>query len=413
MAKDLLSDLKCKRAKARGALWYLNDGDGLRLQIRPDGARYWMLRYHFDGRESTNGLGPYPSVGLAEARARADVARQVVAAGGHPTQARKVRRATRTEASKATFQAIAEQWLERNRRDWSAHHLERNRGLLKRILFPTLGPLPVSEITEAILLDTVLKAYDAGIRESARRARAVAAQVFRFAKDTKRATHNPALELARSGLLKRPPVRHFAALKSDQVGPMLRALTASGTEPVTRAALLLMLYTGMRDAALRGAHWSEFDLKAATWTVPAARMKSGREHRLALPTQAVEILQHLAKQTNAKPSAFVFASNNKAGFLAENTLRAVLHRLGFKVTAHGLRSLITDLLNERGFNPDWIERQLDHVQKDQVRAAYLHTDFFDQRRPMMQWLADWADAQRKETDAPPLPANVHELRRVA
>jgi integrase len=194
---------------------------------------------------------------------------------------------------------------------------------------------------------------------------------------------------------------------------MLRALTASGTEPVTRAALLLMLYTGMRDAALRGAHWSEFDLKAATWTVPAARMKSGREHRLALPTQAVEILQHLSNQANAKPSAFVFASKTKAGFLAENTLRAVLHRLGFKVTAHGLRSLITDLLNERGFNPDWIERQLDHVQKDQVRAAYLHTDFFEQRRPMMQWLADWADAQRKETDAPPLPANVLELRRVA
>lgn len=413
MAKALLSDLKCKRAKADKTVRYLNDGEGLRLQVRPDGARYWMLRYHFDGKESTHGLGAYPDVGLAEARAKAEVAREVIAAGGHPTQALKVRRATRTEASKATFQAIADQWLERNGGDWSAHHLERNRGLLKRILLPTLGPLPVADITEAMLLDTVLKHYDAGIRESARRARAIAAQVFRFAKDTKRVTHNPALELARSGLLKRPPVRHFAALRADQVGPMLRALTASGTEPVTRAALLLMLYTGLRDAALRGAHWSEIDLKAATWTVPASRMKSGREHRLPLPTQAVEILQLLANQTGSKPGAFVFARSNTAGFLAENTLRAVLHRLGFKVTAHGLRSLITDLLNERGFNPDLIERQLDHVQKDQVRAAYLHTDFFDQRRPMMQWLADWADAQRKETDAPPLPANVHELKRAA
>lgn len=411
MARELLTDLACKRAKPGAAVRYLNDGNGLRLLIRPDGARYWLLRFRFDGKESAHGLGAFPEVGLAEARTKAGEARKVIEAGGHPTKARRVRRATRTEAHKATFRAIAEEWLERNNRDWSGHHLERNRGLLNRILFPDLGELPVEEITAAMLSAVLVKHYDSGIRESARRARAVAAQVFAFAIDSHRAKHNPARELSGSSLLKPAEVRHFAALKAEQVGPMLRAFAESGMEPVTRAALLLMLFTGLRDAALRGARWQEIDLKAATWTVPPERMKSGREHRLPLPTQAVEILGVLAKLTGSKPGAFVFASTGKAGYLAENTLRVALHRLGFKVTAHGFRSLITDKLNVQGFNPDWIERQLDHVMKDKVRASYLRTDFFDQRRPMMQWFADWAEAERNETAAPAMPDNVIALRR--
>jgi integrase len=241
----------------------------------------------------------------------------------------------------------------------------------------------------------------------------VAAQVFAYAKDTHRATHNPGRELASSSVLKKPEVRHFAALKPAQVGPMLRALDASNVEPVTRTALILMLYTGVRDAALRAARWQEFDLRAKCWTVPAERMKSGREHRVPLPAQSITMLTELAKLTRRKPDSFVFASHGKAGFLAENTLRMRLHGLGFKVTAHGFRSLMTDLLNVQGFNADAIERQLDHVQKNQVRAAYLRDDFYEYRRSMMQWLADWADAQRNKEKAPRLPSNVVPMRRVA
>ena len=124
-----------------------------------------------------------------------------------------------------------------------------------------------------------------------------------------------------------------------------------------------MLYTGLRDYSLRAARWEEIDLKAATWTVPGERMKSRRDHVVPLPTQALSTLAELGKLTRHGPKSIVFVGFGKAGFLAENTLRAALHRLGFKVTAHGLRSLITDLLNESGFNPDAIERQLDHMQK--------------------------------------------------
>lgn len=412
MARHKLSDLKCKQAKPGERVRYLNDGDGLRLLIRPDGGRYWLLRYRFDGKESTHSLGTYPELSLIDARKGAEAAKAIVAAGGHPTRERAVRRAQRTQASKATFRAVAEEWLTENSPTWSAHHLERNTGLLTRLLYPDLGELPIGDISESMLLATLRKAYTSGIRESARRARSVASGVFAFAKGSHRATANPAAALAGNPLLKPVAVQHFAALKREQVGPMLRALAESELGYPTKAALLLMLFTGLRDAALRGARWVEIDFASATWTVPAARMKSGREHRIPLPTQAVAVLRDLAKLNGSEPDTYLFSSAGRAGHLAENTLRLALHRLGFKVTAHGFRSLLTDVLNVQGFNPDWIERQLDHVLRG-VRASYLHTDFLDQRRGMMQWLADWAEGQKNGTVEPPMPGNVTMLRRVA
>jgi integrase len=373
------------------------------VRMKPDGTK----------GETTTGLGTYPDVSIERARAMAAEARGVIRSGVKPGVHRKVQRARNAERSEATFKAISEEWLTRNESSWSAHHHERNEGLLRRILWPDLGALPIHEITEPMLLAPLKTAYDSGIRESARRARAVAQQVFAYAKDTHRATSNPGRELAGSSVLAKPEVTHFAAIKATQVGPMLRALAASEVDPVTAAALRLMLYTGLRDASLRGAQWREIDLKARVWTVPAERMKSGREHRLPLPKQAIALLSELAKLTRRNGASFVFAGRGKAGYLAENTLRLALHGLGFKVTAHGFRSLITDVLNEAGFSPDWIERQPDHVQRDKVRAAYLRTDFYESRETMMQWLANWADALESNRASPKLPGNVKQLRRVA
>jgi integrase len=205
-------------------------------------------------------------------------------------------------------------------------------------------------------------------------------------------------------------VKSFAALQPEQVGPMLRALKASDCSPQVKAAIELMLMTGLRDFSLRSARWNEIDLTGASWTVPAERMKHGQDHTVPLPKQAVEILTELKKLTGRKPGGFVFASSGKAGFLAENTIRLTLHRLGFKVTAHGFRSLLTDLLNERGFNRDAVERQLAHVEKDKVRRAYLRSDFMEHRKVMMQWLANWAYAERDQADTPAMPDNVIALR---
>ena len=333
--------------------------------------RAYAARPQGQQTESTAGLGAFPEIGLSKAREKAREARADVALGIHPKSGRRARKASNVQAEAATLKVIADEWLAHNKADWSTHHYERNDGY-RRILLPQLGALPIREITEPMLLTVLRKSYDGGTRESARRARAVAAQVFRFAMDSKRTDTNPALALASSTVLKKPEVKNFAALKAGEVGPMLRALAVSGTELATKAAILLMLLTGLRDAALRGARWSEVDLQSSTWTVPANRMKSGRVHKVPLPRQAVATLEQLSKLTLRGPASFVFASTSKAGYLAENSLRLALHRLGFKVTVHGFRSLLTDLLNTRGFNADAIERQLDHVQRDKVRAVFPH-----------------------------------------
>jgi integrase len=159
----------------------------------------------------------------------------------------------------------------------------------------------------------------------------------------------------------------------------------------------MALYTGLRDNSIRGALWNEIDFDSETWTIPSSRMKSGREHQVPLPSQAITALIALKPLTHRNTNDYIFPGGGKHKIMSENTLRLALHRLGFKVTAHGMRSLITDVLNENGFNPDAIEKQLDHAEQSQVRRAYLRSNFMNERVKMMQWFADWCDAQSKGT----------------
>ncbi len=364
-------------------------------------------------------LGEYPRVSLEQARAERERIKTTIKAGQNPVRARQRERVAIQRSQAQTFSMVADEWLEHGRthpsprtgRGWSETHLERNKGLLRRVLTPRLGKLAIQEVTEDDLRSILEANYKAGTRESARRAAAIANQIFRYAKERGKFTGpNPAAELLSYSTLAKPEVQHFAALGQKDVGPMLRALAESKTEPVTKAAIVLMLFTGLRDLSLRAAQWHEIDWDEATWAIPASRMKRRKSHTVPLPTQAILTLKRLQALTDRGPSSFVFASSSKAGYLAENTLRYTLHRLGFEVTAHGIRSLITDVLNENRFNADAVERQLDHVEKDAVRRAYLRSDFFEQRVQMMQWFADWCEAQMNEKRSPEPPSNVIPMR---
>jgi integrase len=391
-----------------GKPYRLTDGGGLSLRVMPTGAKYWQYRYRIGGRETTMQLGSYPAMGLEAARKEHQRQRAILGEGSSPITERRISKARVMASQAETFGAVAAEWLDYHRPAWSEVHHERNAGLLRRVLYPKLEKLPLSGIDATALLQALKAAEGAGIAESARRARAIAAQIFDYAIGSGRATVNPARDLAKA--LRKPEVRHFAALPVEQVGDFLRVLRASGTEPVTKAALRLMLLTGLRDYSLRGARWSEIDFAAGRWTVPAERMKRGEPHTVPLPHQAIAALRDLAPLTDRGPDSFIFAGGGKAGHLAENTLRIALHRLGFKVTAHGFRSLLTDQLYLAGFRGEWVERQMHHRDKNQVRAAYLRTDFIEQRATMMQWWADFCDAREGNQSTPELPANVIPLR---
>jgi integrase len=381
------------------------------LRIKPNGSRSWIYRFRIDGKENTNSLGTYPQVSLQIARTKLAEAKQHVVKGDNPSTANRIAKTNQIIKGDATFGAIARDWLAHNKSEWSTHHYERNEGLLRRYLLPDLERLPIDAIKEAYLYTVIKEPYDKGKKESARRARAIASQVFSHARATHRGPINPARDMADNPYFKKPPVVHFSALPQGDVAELIQKLNLTGTEQIldakTVCALRLALYTGLRDNSIRGASWREIDLDVGFWTVPSTRMKSGREHQVPLPTQAVAALKTIHPLTYRGDDSFIFPGGGKHKIMSENTLRLALHRLGFKVTAHGMRSLITDVLNEHGFNPDAIERQLDHSEKSQVRRAYLRTNFMDDRLKMMQWFADWCDS---EATGKEVTANVTKLK---
>lgn len=394
-AEKLLSEAACKAAKAKATIYYLNDGAGLRMRIRPDGSRTWIYRYRLDGKEMSTGLGAYPTISLQIARANAQEARLEVSRGNNPSTTKRIAKTKQITKGSNTFGVIATEWLEHNKAEWSSTHYERNEGLLRRYLLLDLAKLPIESISEAYLFTVVKKIYDKGTKVSATRTITIASQIFSYARATHRSTTNPARDMSDNPYFKKPPVKHFEALPKEQVPLLMTALNKCRADQQldikTVCALKLALYTGLRDNSIRGAKWIEIDLEKNTWTVPASRMKSGKEFKLPLPVQAIEVFKTLEPITFRESSSYVFPSKGKYGYMAENTLRLALHRLGFKVTVHGMRSLITNVLNEQGFNRDAIERQLDHQETNQVRASYLRSDFMDIRAAMMQWFADWCD----------------------
>lgn len=398
-AEKLLTEASCKAAKPKRNMYYLNDGGGLRLRIKANGSRSWIYRFRIDGKENTNSLGTYPQVSLQVARVKLAEAKQHVSKGDNPSTANRIAKANRIIKGQSTFGAIARDWLNHNKPEWSAHHYERNEGLLNRYLLPDLERMPIDSIKESYLYTIIKAPYDKGKKESARRSRAIAAQVFSYARATHRGTINPARDMADNPYFKKPAVKHFEALPQNKVGDLIISLNKTGAEQIldakTVCALRMALYTGLRDSSIRGALWGEIDFDSGIWTIPGSRMKSGREHQVPLPTQAIQALREIEPLTYREPKSFIFPGGGKHKIMSENTLRLALHRLGFKVTAHGMRSLITDVLNENGFNADAIERQLDHIEKSQVRRAYLRSNFMDERMKMMQWLADWCDAKAR------------------
>ena len=403
-AEKILTEAACKASKAKDNIYYLNDGAGLRLRVRPDGSRTWIFRYRLNGKEMSAGLGAYPTVTLQIARAKAQDARALADNGQNISAAKKVARATRSAKSGNTFGLIAREWLEHNKADWSSTHHERNEGLVRRYLLPDLAKLPIESIEERYLFTVLKKVYDQGTKVSSMRTRTIAAQIFSYARATHRATSNPARDMSDNPYFKKPAVKHYDALPKSNVPKLMEELNKTGKaqklDVKTVSALKLALYTGLRDNSIRGAKWEEINLDESIWTVPAARMKSRRQFALPLPKQAVWTLQTLKQLTYMDETSYVFPSIGKYGYMAENTLRLALHRIGFAVTVHGMRSLITNVLNENGFNRDAIERQLDHQERNQVRAAYLTSDFMDTRSPMMQWFADWCDGAEQSNIVP-------------
>jgi integrase len=396
MPRDILSELKVRQAKGRDKPYKLHDGAGLYLHVQPNGGRYWRVKFRYQDKERIFAIGVYPDVGLSDARDEALKARRLIQEGNDPVAERKRLR----NATAETFRTIAEEWIASKTGTWSPTYKESVETALTANLYPHIGNHPIRSITVPILRNALLIMENKEILAALRKVRMWAEHVFRYAIATGRSDNNPA-QLLRGTFKAHKPKNFAAVTTATDFGELIRKISSYEGEVMTRLALLLMAHTVQRTKELRMAKWPEFDLKECNWIIPKERMKMGREHIVPLSRQVIALLQQL--KTLNGTSDFVFPNvNNRRKPMSENTMIYGLYRLGYhgRATVHGFRSSASTLLNKMGFNPDWIERQLSHQERNKVRAAYHREQYLEERRGMMQRWSDYIDQLAVSDSAP-------------
>ncbi|MEM6498327.1 MAG: integrase arm-type DNA-binding domain-containing protein, partial [Pseudomonadota bacterium] len=366
------------------------DGEGLYLQVTPNGSKLWRCRYRFGGVEKLLSFGAYPAVSLVRAREKRFEAKKLLADGIDPRAKEKADKAEQQAITEHTFEKIANELVEKLRHEGKADVTLKKKQWLLDMASADFGQMPIRDVTPALILATLRKVEARGIYETAKRLRSTIGQVFRYAVATARVDSDPTYSLR--GALIAPKVSHMAAIiDRDDFGRLVQAVWQyEDGAPATRAALKLMVLLYPRPGELRLVLWEEFDLERAVWTIPAARSKMRREHVKPLSKQAIEVLKQLKFETGSNYRVFPSAiARDKP--ISENTMNQALRRMGFEKdehTSHGFRASASSLLNESGrWNEDAIEAELAHVGADQVRRAYHRATYWAERTEMTEWWA--------------------------
>ena len=357
------------------------DGHGLNLRVDPSGARRWVQRLVIRGRPRMLGLGGYPLVSLAEARDVAFAYRKQARAGGDPlTEQRHAQHVPTVEEAAAVV-------LEQQRPGWRHARYERDwPRSLRAYAFPRIGPVPVSDVTTADVL-AILTPIWHDKPETARRVRQRIGAVMKWAVAMGYRPDNPAGDALGQALgRQRAVVQHMRALPHNAVTDALATVRTSRALVTTKDAFELLVLTAARSGEVRLATWDEMDLDAAVWTIPAARMKAKRDHRVPLSGRALEIL-HDARRRSDGPGLVFRSPRGKP--LSDMTLSKLIKELGIAAVPHGFRSSFRDWAAERTNTPrEVVEAALAHTVRNPTEAAYARSDLFERRRRLMD---DWAN----------------------
>lgn len=417
----MITDTKCRNAKPQDKPYKLTDEKGLYLEVKPNGVKSWRYRFETDvegkRKESTFTIGEYgvapvgetPEEGiarrkrgvftLAEAREERAQARSLVKQGLSPVRNREHARLKIQYEATDTFDKLANEWVAL--KDWEEITKKHRLSMLTRVVFPSIGKLPIRQITPAQILDILTKAAKNNGVTVMNEAKRTLHGIFELAVETERSDANPVRQW--QGVLPANKTQHKRALSKEEIGKLLRDLAGYERNIQTVAALRLMWFTLCRPNEVVGARWCEIDIEKAIWTIPAERMKKRKEHIVPLPTQAVELLRVIKGNTGHRE--YVFPNrDDRTKPMTDATLRQALKYLGWatKFSPHATRTTGSTRLHEMGFNSDWIERQLAHIDPNQVRRTYNHADYFADREKMMQRWADYLDKQRDGAEIIPL-----------
>jgi integrase len=366
------------------------DGDGLYLQVTRSGARTWVYRFMLQGKAREMGLGPLRDVPLAEARKRATECRRLRSAGTDPIEARIAQRkeAALEAARSKTFKECAATYIQDHSASWrNAKHRAQWTSTLETYAYPVFGDLPVQAVDTTLVMKALKPMWDAKVSTAAR-LRGRIESVLDWAKAHGfRTGENPArwrghIENMLPALSKVRAVQHHKALPYLEIGAFMKALRAN--EGVAAGALELLILTATRTSETINARWAEFDLEVGIWTVPAARMKAGREHRIPLSAAAISLLKTLPSNGD-----FLFPGGKRGKPLSNMAMLALLKRMDYShITAHGFRSTFRDWAAEQtNHSQDVAEMALAHTISNKVEAAYRRGDLFEKRKALME---DWS-----------------------
>lgn len=396
-----LTELQIRHAKPKAAKYTLAAGQGLTLFVMPDGAKYWRLRYRFGGRPRMIAVGtPYPTTSLKAALATAAEYRLLIQAGTDPADKRRVDKLVARDNARNTFGEAAEAWHRFRSQVWDPKTAEQIRTYLDKDLLPTLRNRPLDAVLPVELGALIAGIEARGAFDVAKKTRQWLKAIYSYARASGWTQADPARDLtalATPGPEKQP----YAHLQVEELPGFLRALDAYDGSELVKACAKMALWTANRPGVTRTLRWDELDLDAALWTIRKGRegMKRGYFHLTPLPTQAVAMLRDIQARSGHFEYVF-FGRNEPSKPLSDGAIAGMFRRIGYhrKQTAHGFRHLISTALNDKGYESDWIERQLAHGDPDKIRGTYNKAQYLEPRRKMMQDWADFLDALQSGAD---------------
>lgn len=385
-----LTDTKARNAKPQEKAYQLQDGNGLYLDVRPSGVKTWRYRYWItptkDGRYT---IGSYPAVSLAEARRVREWAREQVKNGIAPKEAKAVERDIAKAENANTFEIVAKEWLDKKGEHWAKNSKNQITGFMYNDIFPAIGAMPMREINASHILKIIRDLESRGAKSVAVKVRQWCSAVFCYGVATLRADSDPAAALR--GAIIVPKTEHSRPLTGDELRDYYLRLDSSTGNQATIIALRILPLVFVRQAELRSAEWSHIDFDNAEWVIPSELMKMGRMHRVPLSAPVISLLNELKKITGNRRWLFPNTRLNNT-YMGASTLNRAIVQLGYArtvITTHDFRATASTRLHEMGYRHEVIERQLAHVEKNRVSAAYNHAEYMPERRQLMEEWGQW------------------------
>ncbi|HDL6704644.1 TPA: tyrosine-type recombinase/integrase [Yersinia enterocolitica] len=385
-----LTDTKARNAKPQEKAYQLQDGNGLYLDVRPSGVKTWRYRYWItptkDGRYT---IGSYPAVSLAEARRLREWAREQVKNGIAPKEAKAVERDIAKAENANTFEIVAKEWLDKKGEHWAKNSKNQITGFMYNDIFPAIGAMPMREINASHILKIIRDLENRGAKSVAVKVRQWCSAVFCYGVATLRADSDPAAALR--GAIIVPKTEHSRPLTGDELRDYYLRLDSSTGNQATIIALRILPLVFVRQAELRSAEWSHIDFDNAEWVIPPELMKMGLMHRVPLSAPVISLLNELKKITGNRRWLFPNTRLNNT-YMGASTLNRAIVQLGYArtvITTHDFRATASTRLHEMGYRHEVIERQLAHVEKNRVSAAYNHAEYMPERRQLMEEWGHW------------------------